>query len=115
VTDEVQPGLYCVDANMLQVVALSLRSDFRLRLRLRLRLHFHFHLRLRLSLSPAAASAKAQLCRVHAHVPQALASRFKGPWSHDYETAYRRLQARGQLLRPDAAGCPQPVECATAW
>ena len=58
---------------------------------------------------------KAQLCRVHAHVPQALASRVKGPWSHDYETAYRRLQARGQLLRPDAAGRPQPVECATAW
>ena len=58
---------------------------------------------------------KAQLCRVDAHVPQALASRFKGPWSHDYETAYRRLQARGQLLRPDAAGRPQPVERAMAW
>ena len=41
---------------------------------------------------------------MHAHVPQALANRFKGPWSHDYEAAYRRLQARGQLLRPDVAG-----------
>ena len=53
---------------------------------------------------------KAQLRDVHAHPPQALASRFKGPWSHDYETAYRRLQARGQLLRPDAAGRAQPAE-----
>ena len=57
VTDELQPGLYCVDANMLQVVALSVRSGFGLRLRLRLHLrlclrpHFHFHLRLPLRLS----------------------------------------------------------------
>jgi hypothetical protein len=33
----------------------------------------------------------------------------------EFDVQILRHQLDQQLLRPDAAGCPQPVECATAW